>query len=86
MNSIDMRRCPRVACRRRETRALGLGVKRRDLIRHREAHGYPLKRDDGSHFIYWNPAAGRREPVFRRSETSELLVREICQTLEIPDP
>lgn len=45
-----------------------------------------MKREDGSHTIYWNPATGRREPVPRRNEISDLLVRKICRALGIPEP
>jgi predicted RNA binding protein YcfA (HicA-like mRNA interferase family) len=31
----------------------------RELIRHLEANDCPLKREGGSHSIYWNPATGR---------------------------
>ena len=37
-------------------------MKRRELVRHLETHGCPLKREGGSHSIYWNPKTGRREP------------------------
>ncbi len=29
-------------------------MKRKELIRHLEANGCPLKREGGSHSIYWN--------------------------------
>ena len=50
-------------------------MKRRELIRYLEAQGRPLKREGGSHSIYWNPITGRREPVPRHSEIPEMLVR-----------
>jgi hypothetical protein len=37
-------------------------MKRRELIRHLEAHGCPLKREGGSHSIYWNPASAAVNP------------------------
>jgi len=61
-------------------------MKRRELIRHLEAHGCPLKREGGSHSIHWNPTNGRREPVPRHAEIPDLLVRKICRALEIPEP
>jgi predicted RNA binding protein YcfA (HicA-like mRNA interferase family) len=61
-------------------------MKRRELIRHLEAHGCPLKREGASHSIHWNPATGRREPVPRHNEIPDLLARKICRALEIPDP
>ena len=61
-------------------------MKRKELIRHLEAHACPLKREGASHAIYWNPATGRREPVPRHSEIPDLLARKICRSLEIPVP
>jgi mRNA interferase HicA len=61
-------------------------MKRRALIRHLEMHGRPLKREGGSHSIYWNPATGRREPVPRHNEIPDLLARKICRALEISPP
>lgn len=59
-------------------------MKRRELIRRLEAHGCVMKREGGSHTIYWNPKSGRREPVPRHSEISDLLARKICRCLEVP--
>jgi predicted RNA binding protein YcfA (HicA-like mRNA interferase family) len=61
-------------------------VKCRELIRHLEAHGCPLKREGGAHSIYWNPATGRREPVPRHNEIADLLARKICHALNVPEP
>ena len=61
-------------------------MKRKELVRHLEAHGCPLKREGASHSIYWNPATGRREPVPRHSEIPEILTRKICRSVEIPVP
>jgi predicted RNA binding protein YcfA (HicA-like mRNA interferase family) len=52
-------------------------MKREELIRHLEAHGCPLKREGGSHSIYWNPTTGHREPVPRHAEIPDLLARKI---------
>lgn len=59
-------------------------MKRRELIRHLEAHGCPLKREGASHSIYCNPATGRREPFPRHTEIPDLLDKKICRGLEIP--
>lgn len=61
-------------------------MKRRELVRHLESNGRPLKREGGSHSIYWNPATGRREPVPRHSEIPDILVRKICRALDVPQP
>jgi predicted RNA binding protein YcfA (HicA-like mRNA interferase family) len=45
-----------------------------------------MKREGGSHSIYWNPNTGRREPVPRHAEVPDLLARKICRALEIPEP
>ena len=61
-------------------------MKRKELIRHLEANGCPLKREGGSHSIHWNPNTGRREPVPSHAEVPDLLARKICRALEIPEP
>jgi len=61
-------------------------VRRRELLRHLEANGCPLKREGASHSIHWNPKTGRREPVPRHNEIPDLLVRKICRALDIPQP
>ena len=61
-------------------------MKRRELIRHLQKYGCPLKREGGSHSIYWNPRTGCREPVPRHSEISDMLVKKICRMLEVPTP
>ena len=61
-------------------------MKRRELTRHLEANGCLLKREGGSHSIYWNPVTGRREPVPRHTEIPNLLAKKICRALEIPEP
>ncbi|MBA4149586.1 MAG: type II toxin-antitoxin system HicA family toxin [Verrucomicrobia bacterium] len=61
-------------------------MKRRELIRYLEGNGCSLKREGGSHSIYWNPKTGRREAVPRHSEVPDLLARKICRALEILEP
>lgn len=61
-------------------------MKRRELIRHLDAHGCPMKREGGSHTIHWNPPTGRREPVPCHNEIPDLLVRKIGRSLQIPEP
>ncbi len=61
-------------------------MKRKELLRHLEEHHCVLKREGGSHTIYWNPRTGRREPVPRHSEIANVLARKICRALEVPDP
>jgi len=61
-------------------------MKRKVLIRHLLAHGCQLKREGGSHTIYWNPTTGRREPLPRHAEIPDLLARKICRALTVADP
>ncbi|MGD0410292.1 MAG: type II toxin-antitoxin system HicA family toxin [Verrucomicrobiota bacterium] len=61
-------------------------MKRRELIRHLEAHGCPLKRDDGPHSVYWNPTTGRTESVPRHTEIAKFTARKICRCLGVPAP
>jgi mRNA interferase HicA len=61
-------------------------VKRRDLIRHLEAHGCRLLREGGNHTIYRNPQNGRQSAVPRHPEIDDRLVRKIYKDLGIPPP
>jgi predicted RNA binding protein YcfA (HicA-like mRNA interferase family) len=61
-------------------------LKRRDLIRHLEAHGARLLREGAKHAVYVNPAAGRVTTVPRHSEINDHLARKICRDLELPVP
>jgi mRNA interferase HicA len=61
-------------------------VKRRDLIRHLEAHGCELLREGGSHSVYINRTARKVSTVPRHREINELLARTICKDLGVPQP
>ena len=61
-------------------------MKRRDLIRHLEAHGCEMLREGGNHTVYVNRARRKTTAVPRHREINEFLARKICQVLEIPDP
>jgi mRNA interferase HicA len=61
-------------------------VKRRDLIRHLEAHGCQLLREGGQHSVYVNRAKQKTSTVPRHREVDEFLARKICRDLEIPEP
>jgi mRNA interferase HicA len=61
-------------------------LKRRDLVRHLEAHGARLLREGGKHAVYVNPAAGRTTTVPRHGEINDHLARKICRDLELPPP
>jgi mRNA interferase HicA len=61
-------------------------VKRRDLIRHLEAHGCRILREGGRHSVYVNPAANSSSAVPRHNEIYEYLARKICRDLGVPQP
>ncbi len=52
-------------------------MKRRDLIRHLEAHGGEKLREGGDHTMYVNRAAKKVSAVPRHREINEFLVRRI---------
>lgn len=61
-------------------------MKRRELIRHLEAHGCVLFRDRGKYTVYVNPANGRVSTVPRHREVNDFLARKICRDLGIREP
>ncbi len=61
-------------------------MKRRDLVRHLEAHGCEMLREGGNHTVYVNRARRKTTAVPRHREVNEFLARKICQDLEIPEP
>jgi predicted RNA binding protein YcfA (HicA-like mRNA interferase family) len=61
-------------------------MKRRELIRHLEAHGCYLLRNRGKHSIYVNPANNQVSAVPRHREINDFLARKICRDLGIPEP
>lgn len=56
-------------------------MKRRDLIRHLEAHGCEMLREGGNHTVYVNRASRKTTAVPRHREINEFLARKICQDL-----
>ena len=61
-------------------------MKRRDLVRHLEAHGCQLLREGGRHSVYVNPRVRKVSAVPRHREINEHLARRICHDLEVPPP
>lgn len=61
-------------------------MKRRDLVRHLEAHGCELLREGGSHSVYVNRTAGKATAVPRHREINEFLAQKICKDLDVPPP
>lgn len=58
-------------------------MKRRDLIRHLQAHGSRLVREGAKHSVFYNRQSGRTSTVPRHSEIDDFLARKICRDLGI---
>ncbi len=61
-------------------------MKRKDLIRHLEAHGCELLREGGNHTVYVNRAAQASSSIPRHREVNDFLARKICRDLQVPEP
>ena len=61
-------------------------MKRRDLLRHLQAHGCALKREGGNHSLWHNPLTGQSQAVPRHTEIGVGLSRKICRGLSVPPP
>jgi predicted RNA binding protein YcfA (HicA-like mRNA interferase family) len=61
-------------------------LKRRDLVRHLEAHGCELLREGARHSVYVNRSARKTSTVPRHRDMNELLARKICRDLDIAEP
>ncbi|MBI3780877.1 MAG: type II toxin-antitoxin system HicA family toxin [candidate division NC10 bacterium] len=61
-------------------------MKRRDLVRHLEAHGCERLREGGNHTVYVNRAAQKTSAVPRHREINDLLARKICRDLQVIEP
>jgi predicted RNA binding protein YcfA (HicA-like mRNA interferase family) len=59
-----------------------LGLKRRDLIRHLEAHGCELLREGGNHSIYVNTAVRKTSSVPRHNEINNGPREEFAETFK----
>jgi mRNA interferase HicA len=59
-------------------------MKRRELLRHLQRHGCILLREGADHSVYANSATGKLSTVPRHKELNDLLVRKICDDLQIP--
>ncbi|HMO66262.1 MAG TPA: type II toxin-antitoxin system HicA family toxin [Verrucomicrobiota bacterium] len=58
-------------------------MKRRELIRHLEAHGCRCTRGGGEHTLYANPVTGEWQAVPRHTEVPDLLARKIFGTTTV---
>lgn len=61
-------------------------MKRRDLERHLLDNDCEFLRHGGSHDIWRNPANGYQSAVPRHRYIVKVLVRAICDQLDIPRP
>lgn len=61
-------------------------MKRRELLRHIEAHGCRREREGANHSLWINPATGEVEAVPRHVEIGKHLARRICRHLSVPEP
>jgi predicted RNA binding protein YcfA (HicA-like mRNA interferase family) len=61
-------------------------VKRRELVRHLEAHGCKLLREGANHSIFINRPARKSSAVPRHNEINDFLARKICKDLAVPEP
>ncbi len=61
-------------------------MKRRDLIRHLEAHGCEFVREGREHTLYINRQTKRSAAVPRHREIPEGTARAVCRALGIPLP
>ena len=61
-------------------------MKRRDLVRHLEAHKCELVREGGRHSVFVNRQTRKVSTLPRHREINEHLARKICRDLEVPIP
>lgn len=59
-------------------------MKRADLLRRLQQHGCVLKREGGSHSIWFNPQTREIQAIPRHTEIGENLARKICRKLSVP--
>jgi mRNA interferase HicA len=61
-------------------------MKRRELLRHLQAHGCRLEREGSKHSLWVNKETGAAETVPRHVEIGKYLSRKICRQLSVPEP
>ena len=61
-------------------------MKRKELVRYREANGCILFREGKSYSVYLNRHGNKVSTVPRHVEINDFLARKICRDLEIPPP
>lgn len=60
-------------------------MKRSSLLAQLRRYGCVLKREDGAHSLWTNPATGAVEAVPRHTEIPDVLGRKICRGLGVPE-
>ena len=60
-----------------------MSVKRRDIIRHFEKHGFFLKREGAKHSFYSN-GKGINVPIKRHSTFGRIQANQLCKEAGIP--
>ena len=61
-------------------------MKRKDLIKHLNENGCILKREGGSHSVFYNAANKKTSTVPRHNEVNDYLAKKICKDLDIKQP
>ena len=61
-------------------------MKRKDLLRHLEAHGCVFFREGKKHTLYKNPATGAMSAIPRHRVIKRILAHKICDDLGVPHP
>ncbi len=61
-------------------------MKRRELIRHLEAHGCKFLSEGADHTVYVNRPAQKTSTIPRHRQINDFLARKICRDLQIPRP
>jgi mRNA interferase HicA len=61
-------------------------MKRVDLVRHLETHGWQLLREGSNHTVYVNRASRNTSTGPRHREVKDSLAQKICQDLDVPQP
>jgi mRNA interferase HicA len=58
-------------------------MKRKDVLRHLNEYGCSLKREGGSHSVYFNSINKKTSTVHGHTEKNDFLVKKICKDLDI---
>jgi len=59
-------------------------MKRKQLIKHLNAHNCVLKREGSKHSIFENLITGKKNAIPRHAEIEDMFCNEICKQLGVP--